>query len=69
MQPNFMFSWPHAQIGVSSFSDSPAELEEDTVRQELFEYPSSSLNHDGVILPSETRKVNVLQSSCGFSYY
>lgn len=63
MEPNFLFCWPHAQIGVVSSKDllahgSKVSMEE-LIKQES-QYPSSALLHDGVILPSETRKVSKL---------
>ena len=61
MQPNFMFCWPHAKIGVASWQDlqrlQGCEGNEDALFQELSQYPTAAMLHDGIILPSETRKV------------
>jgi acetyl-CoA carboxylase carboxyltransferase component len=54
MQPNFMFSWPHARVGVASsqhMGNGLTDLDS--------EYASSAMIHDDIILPSETRKVRV----------
>ena len=41
-----------------SSSTAAAIAEEELAREESI-YPSSSLYHDGIILPSETRLVNI----------
>ncbi len=56
-----MFCWPHAKMGVASSEDilemSASRLsKEDVVRDESM-HPTSSLLHDGVVLPSQTRQV------------
>lgn len=57
MQPNFMFSWPHARMGVASPKHLGKELGDLDSN-----YTSSAMIHDGIILPSETRKVGAIQS-------
>ncbi len=68
MEPNFMFCWPNAQFGIASSSDiqmasgshmrDPDTPQQDQTFLDEVLYPSSSLYHDGVILPSETRQVD-----------
>lgn len=60
MQPNFLFCWPHARMGVASpkhLLDYVRTSESDLMKLES-QYPTSALIHDGIILPSETRKVS-----------
>ncbi len=61
MQPNFMFCWPHARMGVASYQDlqrlQGSEGNEETLMVQEYQYPTAAMMHDGVILPSETRKV------------
>jgi len=61
MEPNFLFSWPHARMGVASPKHIMECEVDDFKNEELVklesEYPTAALLHDGVILPSETRKV------------
>ena len=64
MQPNFMFCWPHARIGIASTEDLLDEMGKDqnSTEKEKFmkvesEHPGSAMIHDGTILPSETRRV------------
>ena len=63
MQPNFLFSWPHAKVGVASpqhlLECGSTATETEMIKQES-EYPTSILLHDGVILPSETRQVSLI---------
>lgn len=64
MQPNFVFCWPHARMGVASakhlLMHQSRTNEADLIKLES-EYPTAAMMHDGVILPSETRKVNSLK--------
>ena len=57
MQPNFMFSWPHARMGVASPEHLGNELASSGDMDS--QYCSSTMIHDGLILPSETRKVSI----------
>lgn len=62
MQPNFLFCWPHARMGVASpkhiLDNSESKISEAELIKQESEYPTSALLHDGVILPSESRKVS-----------
>lgn len=67
MEPHFMFCWPHARMGVASpkhLSDYEPITSEEELKKLESEYPTSALIHDGVILPSETRKVLTRCSTC-----
>ena len=63
MQPNFMFSWPHAKIGVAptEYLCRHSAQEYDKLLWTETQYNCSAMIHDGIILPSETRKVHACQ--------
>lgn len=66
MQPNFMFCWPHARMGVASWQDLARlqghSKDEGTLILQESQYPTASMMHDGIILPSETRKVKAIDN-------
>ena len=56
MSPNFLFTWPHAQIGVGDISQSS---DYNRLTKISAEDSTQRLLDDGLILPHQTKKVYI----------